>query len=420
MAMLKNYLKVALKILGRRKFFTFISLFGISITLLVLLVATALLDYVFAARAPEIHADRMLGVYDLMMEGPEDSQRSPPGYAFLARWVRPMAKLPSVERISFVTAARTAVSYWNGRKIESSLRRTDSDFWKVLGFDFVEGGPFTADDDAGGHRVAVISESTRERFFGSAPALGKTLEADGQTFRVVGVVRDVPVLRYSSAADLWVPINSAKTTAYQQDWMGGFTALILARRAADVPQVKAEFQAALREAEKHLPDPKTYKTLTAGADDLFEGAARMFLPGAPVANPGGRLRAALLALMLGFMLLPTINLVNINLSRILDRASEIGVRRAFGASSRTLSGQFLIENLVLTLIGAAVGLVLAAGVLRAFNVSGLIAHTQLELNVRIFFYGLAIAVFFGLFSGVYPAWRMSKLHPVQALRGRSA
>jgi putative ABC transport system permease protein len=418
--MLKNYLKVALKVLGRRKFFTFISLFGISVTLLVLLVATALLDYVFAARAPEIHADRMLGVYGLSMDGPQDSQRSLPGYAFLARWVRPMTKLPSVERIAFVTSARTAVSYWNGRKIESSLRRADSDFWKVLGFDFVEGGPFTADDDAGGHRVAVISESTRERFFGSAPALGKTLEADGQMFRVVGVVRDVPVLRYSSAADLWVPITSAKTTGYQQDWMGSFTALILARHAADVPQVKAEFQATLREAEKHLPDPKSYKTLTAGADDLFEGAARMFLPGAPVANPGGRLRAALLALMLGFMLLPTINLVNINLSRILDRASEIGVRRAFGASSRTLSGQFLIENLVLTLIGAAIGLVLAAGVLRAFNVSGLIAHTQLELNIRIFFYGLVIAVFFGLFSGVYPAWRMSKLHPVQALRGRSA
>ena len=64
-------------------------------------------------------------------------------------------------------------------------------------------------------------------------------------------------------------------------------------------------------------------------------------------DPAIWLRGALLALML-FMLLPTINLVNLNLSRILDRASEIGVRKAFGASSRTLVGQFLIENLVLT------------------------------------------------------------------------
>ena len=63
------------------------------------------------------------------------------------------------------------------------------------------------------------------------------------------------------------------------------------------------------------------------------------------------------------MLLPTVNLVNINLSRILDRASEIGVRKAFGASSRTLVGQFVVENLVLTLIGGAIGLLLAAAVL---------------------------------------------------------
>ncbi len=418
--MIKNYLKVALKVLGRRKFFTFISLFGISVTLLVLLVATALLDFVFAARAPEIHADRMLGIYELTMQGPDDVERSRPGYGFLDRYVRPMEKLPSVERISFVSSASTAISYLNGRKIESALRRADGELWRVLAFDFVEGAPFTAEDNAGGHFVAVINETTRQRFFGGAPAVGKTIEADGQTFRVVGVVRDVPILRYASSADLWVPVTTAKTSVYKEEWLGDFTALILARSAADMPQVKAEFQAQLRSAEHHLPDPKQFKTLTAGADTLFEGAARTFLPGGAVVNPGGRLRAALLALMLGFMLLPTINLVNINLSRILDRASEIGVRRAFGASSRTLSGQFLIENLVLTLLGAAIGLVLAAGVLRAFNVSGILEHTQLQINLRVFLYGLAIAIFFGLFSGVVPAWRMSKLHPVQALRGRSA
>ncbi len=65
--MLKNYLKIALKVLLRRKFFTFISLFGISFTLLVLMVVTALFDHSFAPRAPETHADRMLGVYRLTM-----------------------------------------------------------------------------------------------------------------------------------------------------------------------------------------------------------------------------------------------------------------------------------------------------------------------------------------------------------------
>jgi putative ABC transport system permease protein len=300
------------------------------------------------------------------------------------------------------------------------LRRTYGEFWRVLAFDFVEGEPFTAADEENGRRVAVISETTRQRFFDGRPAVGKTLEADGQSFRVVGVVRDVPVLRYSSSADLWVPISTAKSSGYKEGWTGNFSALILARSPADLPRIKAEFQSILRGAEKQMPDPKSFKTLIAGADTLFEGAARLFLPGPPVVEPAIQLRAALLALMLGFMLLPTINLVNINLSRILDRASEIGVRRAFGASSRTLIGQFLIENLVLTLIGAGVGLALAAVALRIFNASGLIEHAELQINIRVFLYGLAIALFFGLLSGVYPAWRMSKLHPVQALRGRSA
>ena len=419
--MIKNYLKVALKVLSRRKFFTFISLFGIGITLMVLLVATALLDYVYAARAPEVHADRMLGVYRFIMKGPDNTMSSQAGWPFLERTVRPLAKLPSVERIAYVTEARTAVSYLDGRKIQSAMRRADGDFWRLLDFDFVEGGPYTVDDDAQGRFVAVINETTRERFFGGQPAVGKTIEADGQRFRVVGVVRDVPVLRYSSSADLWVPVSTAKTSAYKEEWLGDFYALILARSRADLPQVRAEFQSRVREAEKQIPDPKMFKNLYASADTLFEGASRLFLPGDGVEpHPGRRLWTVLLGLMLGFMLLPTINLVNINLSRILDRASEIGVRRAFGASSRTLVGQFLIENVVLTLIGAAIGLLLALGVLRAFNASGLIAHTQFQLNFRIFFYGLAIAVFFGLFSGVYPAWRMSKLHPVRALRGRSA
>lgn len=418
--MIRNYLKVALKVLARRKFFTFISLFGISVTLLVLLVTAAIFDHALAPQAPETRSDRTLGVYSLIMRGPENTQSSEPGYAFLDRYVRPLSGLPGVEALSFISTPQGAVAYLEGKKIDSRLRRTDGAFWRIVDFHFVEGGPFSDEDERGARFVAVINETTRGRFFDGQPAVGKTIEVDGQRFRVVGVVPDVPFLRFSSSSDIWVPISTAKSKLYRDQWMGGFNALILARSRADLPAIKSELQARLREAEKNLPDPKTYTTLSSGADTLFEAFVRDVSPGGrtePLAP--GQVKAAMVLLMLLFMLLPTLNLVNINLSRILDRASEIGVRKAFGASSRTLVGQFVVENLVITLLGAGLGLLLAIPVLSALNASGILPYARLELSFRVFLYGLAMAVFFGILSGVYPAWRMSKLHPVQALRGRS-
>ncbi|HET9228156.1 MAG TPA: ABC transporter permease [Thermoanaerobaculia bacterium] len=417
--MIKNYFKVALKILARRKFFTFISLFGISITLLVLLVTAAILDHALAPHSPETRSDRTLGIYQLTMRGSSNIQNSEPGYYFLDRYARPLSKLPGVERFSIVSTPQTAASYVGGKKIESRMRHADGEFWRIVEPEFIEGGPFTSEDESGARFVAVINETTRARFFDSGPALGKTIEVDNQRFRVVGVVRDVPALRFSSSADVWVPISTSKSKLYREQWMGTFNALILARDEDHFPAIKAELGAQLRQAERNLPDPKTYKTLTAGADTLFEAHVRKMSPGNAEMIYPGRAKAVLFLLMLLFMLLPTLNLVNINLSRILDRASEIGVRKAFGASSRTLVGQFVIENLILTLIGALAGLVLAAAVLSALNASGFLPYARLALNFRVFFYGLAMAVFFGILSGVYPAWRMSKLHPVQALRGRS-
>jgi putative ABC transport system permease protein len=140
--------------------------------------------------------------------------------------------------------------------------------------------------------------------------------------------------------------------------------------------------------------------------------------GAGESNPA-LLWTLIAGLMLLFALLPTVNLVNLNMSRIMERASEIGVRKAFGASSRTLVGQFIVENVVLALIGGVLGFVGSLFVLAAANRSSLIPYANFTMNYRIFLYGLGLAAFFGVLSGVYPAWRMSRLHPVQALKGAS-
>ncbi len=413
--MLRSYLDLAIKVLLRRKFFTFISLFGIAFTLLVLTLATALLDHVFSAGAPQSRLNRTLFVSRVEMSGEHSVERSSPGFGFLDATVR---NLPGAERVSVFTRGSEVVSYAEGKKLHLTLKRTDGEFWNILDFQFVEGAPFTADDDSSGARVAVINTATRDLLFGGAPAVGRTVEAGGQSFRVVGVVRDVPTVRFIPFADVWVPTGTEPTTGYRSRFMGDFNAMILAANDGALGAIKSEF--ASRVARLSPPDPKVFQTISAGADTLFESVSRELVPGKQEAAHGVLLKGILIALAILFMTLPALNLVNVNLSRILERASEIGIRKAFGASSRALVGQFLVENVVLTLFGAAIAWILSAVALRAVNQSGLVPYAEFHMNVRILAYGVLVALFFGALSGIYPAWRMSRMHPVEALRRRSS
>ena len=90
---------------------------------------------------------------------------------------------------------------------------------------------------------------------------------------------------------------------------------------------------------------------------------------------------------------------------------------AFGASSRTLVGQFVVENIVLTLIGGAIAFALSLLVLPGLVLIELVPNAVFDINLRIFAYGMLLAALFGVVSGVYPAWRMSRMQAVDALRG---
>jgi putative ABC transport system permease protein len=415
--MLKNYLKIALKVLVRRKFFTFISLFGISFTLVVLMVVTAMLDHMLAPMAPESRQDRIIGVYRAAMFGPRSGWTGQAGYKLFDRYAR---GLDGVEKLSIFTGGSNVQSFLKGQKITSTLKRTDGEFWEILDFSYAEGSPYTTADVENAAFVAVINQTTKRTFFGDKPAVGQMLEADGQRFRVVGVVDDVSRVRFVPFADIWVPLTTAKTDAYKRDLMGDFLAMALAANKDALPRIREQFNSRLLHME--FDDPKQYKTMVAPFESKYDSLARELPFVGNDRDPrvqGWRLTLLLAGLGLLFMLLPTVNLININISRIMERASEIGVRKAFGASARTLVGQFVVENIILTLVGGAIGFVLSFFVLRALNASGLIQYAHFQINPRVFVYGLTIAGLFGLLSGVYPAWRMSRMNPVQALKGAS-
>ncbi|MFC6996332.1 ABC transporter permease [Rufibacter roseus] len=412
--MLKNYLKIAWAVLQRRKFFTFISLFGISFTLMVLMVVTSLFDHVFGPQMPERESDRLLFVNNLREQFKNDGMSSgPPSYYFLDRYVR---SLKTPENISINSIFTTVNSYVNNKKLTLDLKFTDEAFWEILEFNFLEGRPFSAQEVANATRVAVINQNTRKSYFGDKEAVGQYIEVDQVKYKVIGVVKDVPALRLHSYADLWVPITLKSQDFKRTSLRGSYFATIKAKKASDVPKIKDEYGQMMQQLNKQVS--KEDKEVHSYADNIFGTFARSFLGG------GTKDKSTFLYMILAgaaflFMLLPTINLVNINISRIMERSSEIGVRKAFGASSKTIIGQFVVENIFLTLLGGMLGFLISAGVLEIINNSGIIAYADLGLNLRVFAWGLLLCLVFGLVSGVYPAFKMSRLNAVEALKGGS-
>lgn len=410
--MLLNYLKIAFKVLLRRKFFTFVSLFAISFTLVVLMVVAALVDSTFGPQAPETRLERTIGIFGAQLRGPQSRITGLAGYRLLDTCAR---GLPGVEAESFFTSFGTATSFKDDASVKLYLRRTDAAYWRILDFDYLEGGPLTDDDERNANMVAVINASTRQKLFDGEEAVGKTISIDGQSFRVCGVVADVSSIRIVPFSDVWVPLSTAKSDTYKKEVVGDMMAMLLARDAADIPMIKAEYASRVRDLEPE--DRKNFDEIRSSASTFFEFTANQIFGDGVEGGSSAQLLAVLIIMMALFMVLPAVNLINLNEGRIMERASEIGVRKAFGASSRTLAGQFIVENLVITLAGGILAFGISLIVLRVLSASGQIPHLIAQPNVRVFLYGLALAVAFGLVSGVYPAWKMSRLDPVHALNG---
>jgi putative ABC transport system permease protein len=231
-------------------------------------------------------------------------------------------------------------------------------------------------------------------------------------YRVSGVVKNLPVTSYMLYSDIYLPYTVSKTDYKGTGYRGEYMAILLAPSKADVAKMHNEYEQVV---SKIPMESKEFTEIHSHANSYVVGYV----------NTGNEKKSGMLYALTAigsfaflFMLLPTLNLVNINITRIMERSSEIGVRKAFGASSRTLVYQFIVENIILTLLGGVIGFILSVIALYFINEMNLIANLELTINFTVLFCGLLVCLFFGLLSGVYPAWRMSKLNVVTALKAQ--
>jgi putative ABC transport system permease protein len=442
--MLKNYFKIAIKVLKRNKLYTFISLFGISFTLMVLMLASAVLENELGNNPPLSKGDRILFLPALQGEGyarerevkydttevdgvlkidstvtqkintnnVNMSSSSSLGYKF---YKDKISKMTTPEMSSVFIDYSPLDVFPEGQKLSLNGNLTDANYWKIFDFKFLEGGPFNGEAVSNQANVIVLRESIARKYFGEqASYLGKELVWGlNGPFKVVGVVEDVSTSNRSVRADFFVPITWASPADldYSNGYFGSCVVALLAKDKAGISDMEEE----LRTLENNLELKDNFDKFVILEKDMADIYAWTFI-GSQKDREGKNFLRIVFGVLAFFLVIPILNLVNLNVTRIFERSSEIGVRKAFGAKTGDLLLQFLFENLIITFIGGVLGVLFTLLLINVLNNAEVFGSSKITFNFSLLFICLLITFVFGLLSGFLPAWRISKTPVAGALK----
>ena len=263
-----------------------------------------------------------------------------------------------------------------------------------------KGRHLTELDDRRRQMVCVMGPEVADELFPGLDPVGREVRVGDWTFQVVGVTQAKgKLLGQSQDRFVAIPIHT-----FQKYWQarGSFYVSIKSVDQPSLPVAEQEARNLMR-ARHHLPPgrPDDFGLSTA---DTFLELYRSITGGVFALTIG----VAVISLLVGGIVIMNIMLVSVT-----ERTREIGVRKALGARRRDILTQFLAEASTLSLVGGLVGL--GAGVLFALLV-GLVSPLPSAVSVPSLFLGLAMSCLVGVFFGSYPAWRASRLDPIEALR----
>jgi putative ABC transport system permease protein len=317
------------------------------------------------------------------------------------------ASLPDVAAVSAEFSAGGQVQFGSQTSFGSFMGVTP-DYLTVHNADVAEGDFITQGNIDSVSTVAVIGANLATSLFGDQDPVGQTIKLNRISFRVIGVMAPKGGTSFGSVDNtVFVPISSA-----QKRLEGGGRGFGTGQRVSDISISainKDQVNAAVSEVTQVL---EMAHNIQNGQDD-FTIITQAQILGA-LDQVTGILTAFLGAIAGISLLVGGIGIMNIMLVSVTERTREIGIRKAVGAKRRDILAQFLVEAIVLSILGGAGGIVMGWVISQVANRANLGVTTIIAPDSILLAVGFSIAV--GLFFGIYPATRAGSLHPIDALR----